>query len=198
MNNTDFDTLISSILSCRHCAETFGFTPSPVVWGNKDAKIMHISQAPSKTVSQSLQPFTDKSGQKLKYQWYDITDEIFYDKDNFYITSVSHCYPGKNKHGGDRLPPKLCFDRWVKKEIETVNCELYIIVGSHAAGRIFPKKDFGELVFTDMTLNDRKCLILPHPSPLNRRWLAENPEFEEKRLPYIRNIIHDILNISKE
>lgn len=189
-----FDEFIKELKECRYCEEKFGFTPRPVVWGEKKSKIVQISQAPSKNVHESLKPFTDKSGETLKYSWYKLSDEEFYDKNNFYIASLAHCYPGKNKNGGDNLPPKCCYNKWIKDELKYIDNELYIIIGSSGAKRFFPNDNFEELVFKNNILNGKTAIVLPHPSPLNRFWLKSHPEFLSKRLPEVRSVIYKILN----
>ena len=112
--DASFTELKRKIESCRFCEQKFGFVPHPVFWGNENAKIVQISQAPSSAVHDSMKTFTDMSGKTLKYEWYNISDEIFYNKDNFYIGAMAHCYPGKNKNGNDKVPPKCCFTKfWV-------------------------------------------------------------------------------------
>ena len=189
----ELEKLKEKIKQCRLCAERFGFTPHPVTFGKTNSKIMHISQAPSKNVHLTLRSFNDASGERLKYQWYQITDEEFYNEDNFYITSVGHCYLGKNKSGKDNPPSKNCRDLWLKKELELVKCKLYVIVGSYAAKYLFPNEDFATLVFKDNVLNGKKALVLPHPSPLNMKWFMDHPEFEKRRIVEIRKIIKDVL-----
>lgn len=44
-----------------------------------------------------------------------IDDNTFYNPKNFYITSLSHCYPGKDKNGNDKIPPKIYYETWIKK-----------------------------------------------------------------------------------
>ena len=99
----DFNNLIKEIRKCNICEDKFGFKPHPVVIGSATSKIVQISQAPSKTVDTTLKPFTDQSGKKLKYEWYQISDEEFYNPDNFFITALAHCYPGKDKNGCARI-----------------------------------------------------------------------------------------------
>ncbi len=112
--------LHKKILQCRLCQDAFGFEPRPIVLGNHNAKIMQISQAPSKSVHETGKPFHDASGKKLRREWYQISDEDFYNPNNFYITSMAHCYPGKAPGGGDRRPPKICSKQWLLKEMELV------------------------------------------------------------------------------
>lgn len=189
-----FEELIKQIKECHYCEKKFGFVPRPVVWGKKNSKIVQISQAPSNNVSKTLKPFTDMSGKTLKYEWYQINDKEFYDENNFYIGALAHCYPGKDKNGNDKLPPKCCFKMWVEKEIKAVDNEIYVLIGAKAAKTFFPEEDFVDLVFKDNYWNGKLTLVLPHPSPLNKRWLKEHPMFMEQRIYEIRKIVHDIIN----
>lgn len=189
-----FEELIKQIKECSYCEERFGFKPSPVVWGKKDSKIVQISQAPSNNVSKTLKPFTDMSGKTLKYEWYKISDDDFYNEDNFYIGALAHCYPGKDKNGNDKLPPKCCFSKWVERELKAVNNEVYILIGAKAAKTFFPDEEFVDLVFKNNYWNGKLTLVLPHPSPLNKRWLKEHPLFMEERVLEIRKIIQELIN----
>jgi len=165
----------------------------PIVLGNKNAKIVQISQAPSKNVHETLKPFNDLSGKKLKFEWYQITEEEFYNPNNFYIAALAHCYPGKNKNGNDNNPPKICYEKWIKKELEYIDNKIYIIIGAQAAKVFFPKEKFNDLVFKNNYLNGKLTFVIPHPSPLNFRWLKNNSKFIEKRMPEIREKIKNIL-----
>ena len=195
MKNVNFEEFICNLKKCVLCKDEFGFTPHPVVFGNEYSKIVQISQAPSKTVDFTLKPFTDKSGEKLKYEWYKIDDDVFYNPDNFYITSLAHCYPGKDSRGNDRMPPKICYDTWVKNEIKYVKNKLYIIIGSKAAKVFFPDENFNDLVFKNNYINEKLAIVLPHPSPLNKKWFKDHPNFMEKRVIEVRCIINDVLNL---
>lgn len=188
-----FDNLMQEVKECRLCQERFGFEPHPVFWGEKNSKIVQISQAPSNTVHEKMKPFTDMSGKTLKYEWYQLTDEEFYDTKNFFIGAMAHCYPGKDSRGNDKAPPKICFDKWVLKEVQAVNNSIYIIIGAKAAKAFFPDKDFEELVFNNQLINHKLALVLPHPSPLNKKWLKDHPLFLEKRIIEIRKIIHEVI-----
>lgn len=190
-----FEQLRQEIAACRICREEFGHEPRPILFGNKNAGIMQISQAPSKKVHETGIPFNDASGRKLRHDWYRISDEEFYDPDNFYIVSTAHCFPGKAKGGGDRRPPKHCAERWLKREMELVENEIYIIVGGIASDLFFPGRKITELAFEDHEINGKPAYILPHPSPLNVKWFLDHPEFEKRRMPEIAEVVHRILNL---
>jgi uracil-DNA glycosylase family 4 len=186
----DFDSLKKDILQCTHCRDLF--EPRPVVWGSVKSKIMQISQAPSKMVHESGKPFTDATGKRLR-GWYGICEDVFYDTDNFYITGLGHCFPGKSSNRGDLTPPRFCADMWLSKEILTVNNVIYVVIGRLAARRFFPEGDFEDLVFNGGKINGKSAIILPHPSPLNMRWLKDHPAFLAKRIPEIRKTIQSTI-----
>ncbi|MGC4019488.1 MAG: uracil-DNA glycosylase family protein [Muricomes sp.] len=102
----EIQQLKKEILQCRECEELFGYEPHPVFFGHSESKIMQISQAPSLLVHKTGKPFNDLSGKKLRQEWYQIEDEVFYNSDYFYITSVAHCYPGKIEREGTAFRPE--------------------------------------------------------------------------------------------
>jgi len=188
--------LQNQISQCRLCQDTFGFEPHPIVMGNHNAQIMQISQAPSKNVHETGKPFNDASGRKLRREWYRISDEEFYNPDNFYIASMAHCYPGKAPGGGDCRPPKICAKQWLLKEMEHVDNEIYIIIGGIAAEFFFPGEKITSLAFEDKQINGKPTYILPHPSPLNMKWFRDYPQFTEKRILKVQKEVHKVLGIS--
>lgn len=190
----DFSKLKKEIKKCKDCEGVFGIKPNPVFRGNKNAKIFQISQAPSRNVHITGKCFNDASGKKLINEWYQIPSEDFYNEDNFYISAIGHCYPGKNPKGGDKKPPKHCADKWLKKEIDTINSKVIILIGKCSTEYFFPKRNFSDLIFNNQKINNKLTIVLPHPSPLNRKWFKDNPKFEGKRLPEIRKIIHETLS----
>jgi uracil-DNA glycosylase family 4 len=188
-----FALLMKKIGSCRDCKELFGHEPRPIFRGHKNAKIFQISQAPSQNVHNTGKSFNDLSGKKLRGEWYNISDEDFYNPKNFYISGIAHCYPGKNKNGGDNKPPVYCADKWLRKEMDSVSNKIYVIIGRYAAKYIFPDRDFTELISHNQKQNGKLCIVMPHPSPLNIKWFKDHPEFESKRIPEIRKIVHKAL-----
>ena len=195
INLQKFKTLQKQIDECRHCQSAYGFKPHPILFGNMNAKIMQISQAPSRTVHNTGKPFNDACGRRLRSEWYDISDETFYNPDNFYIVSTAHCYPGKNPNGGDQRPPKCCAEKWLSQELKFVQNEIYIIIGGIAAEYFFPSQKLTNLVFQNLEINGKPAFVLPHPSPLNMKWFQDYPIFLEKRVLDVRKAVHTVLGI---
>lgn len=190
-----FQAVREGILRCRLCEKKFGFEPHPVVFGNADAPIVQISQAPSRHVHLTRKPFDDASGRTLRGQWYRIPDDVFYDPGRFFITSMGHCYPGKAPGGGDRPPPAVCARTWMWRELATVRNSLYVIIGSRAARFFFPERAFPDAVFHDQRIDGKPAFVLPHPSPLNSRWFAHYPHFMEERIAEVRRAVHRALGL---
>lgn len=190
-----FQELQKQIHACRYCQEHFGFEPHPIVFGNPNARIMQISQAPSRNVHDTGKPFNDASGRRLRSEWYHISDETFYNPNNFYIVSVAHCYPGKTPGGGDKKPPKYCADQWLTQELALVQNEIYILIGGYAAAYFFPDEKLTNLVFQDLEIHGKRAFVLPHPSPLNMKWFRDYPEFQENRVKKISETVHEVLGL---
>ena len=94
----------------------------------------------------------------------------------------------------DKTPPKICYDKWIKKELNYINNKLYIIIGAKAAKVFFPNENYNDLIFKNNYINNKLTIVLPHPSPLNIKWFKDYPEFMEKRIIEVRKIINIILN----
>ena len=41
--------------------------------------------------------------------------------------------------------------------------------------------------------NNKLTIVLPHPSPLNRKWLKDHPRFMTERIIEVRNIIKNVI-----
>lgn len=174
-------------------AKEFGVENVCPFWGNQNAKIVHISQAPSFSVVKNQKPFSDKSGERLRRSWYEVSDETFYNPDIFYFTAVGMYFPGKNKKGGDRKPDNKLAMKWLKGELSHLNPDIYLIVGSMAAKFFFPDKKLNDLIFSNQEINGKPAFVLPHPSPINIKWFKDNPQFENSRIAVIKENIHKLL-----
>ena len=192
-NFTKFEQLKAQLLSCCICPRQQEEGWHPIFQGDLRSKIFQISQAPSRRVMETGLPFNDASGRKLKQEGYQISDAQFYDPQLFYIASIARCYPGKAKGSGDERPPVRCAELYLKQEVELVQPQLYIVIGSYAAQWLFPQIPLETLIFSTRSFQGKPVYTLPHPSPLNRKWLKDHPDFETNRMPQIRAHLHSIL-----
>lgn len=168
---------------CRRCLDAGYFiVPRAIYAGKHSAQIMIIGQAPGVTEAEAGRPFNAGSGTRL-FEW---LGRAGFMEDQFrkeqYMTSVTKCFPGKAKGGsGDRVPTRaeqaLCRS-FLDQEIEIINPDLIIPVGRLAIGLYFPaKKPLTEIIGTQMNVDHRVVIPLPHPSGASR-WhqLEENRE----------------------
>lgn len=186
------DVLLNNISQCCTCKAHLPLGPRPVVTANPKSKIVIISQAPGTKVHQSGIPWDDQSGKKLR-EWLNVTDEEFYNTENFAIIPMGFCYPGKGKTGD--LPPRPeCAPQWHDALLEKMpNVKLIILIGAYAQNYYLKdKKTLTERV-EDFKTYLPKYFPIPHPSPTNRFWRAKNPWFEELVVPELRDSISKIV-----
>ena len=187
------EELLSQIRACRLCEKRLPHGPRPVIQANRESRILIIGQAPGRHVHESGIPWNDPSGVTLR-KWLGVDDEDFYDPKKIAHMPMGFCYPGKAKNGD--LPPQAqCAETWHDKlESEFDFVRLRLIIGAYAQKRYLVNfrsvtqavkswKDYGPELFP-----------LPHPSPLNRRWLKTNPWFESEVLPALRRAVRTALS----
>lgn len=101
--------------------------------------------------------------------------------------------PDKAKGSGDLRPPKQCAELYLRRELELVQPQRIILIGSYAAQWLYPELALEELIFHTQSFRGIPVFTLPHPSPLNRKWLKDHPDFEQRRMPEIRAQIHAVI-----
>jgi uracil-DNA glycosylase family 4 len=175
-----FPEFQTALRACRAC--DLEHEPRPLVWGHAQAPVAIVGQAPSRSGHLTGKPWNDASGKTLR-TWLGVDEATFYDPTRFYLTALAHCFPGKAKGGGDRLPPPACWDLWVKQELTYLRPRLWVLVGRQSAHKVLGVKDFTEAVFEDWQFDGVPAWVLPHPSPANRKWFKDHPSFAEERLP---------------
>ncbi len=188
-------TLLEQVSKCVICEPELSLGARPVIQFNANARILIAGQAPGVKVHETGVPFNDASGKRLR-NWLGVSDDEFYDAQNFAILPMGFCYPGKGK-SGDRPPRKECAIAWREKILAQLNnVELTIILGKYAQAYHLPHTK--QLPLTELVKSWRdywpKYLSLPHPSPRNNIWLKKNPWFEEQVLPELSSQIRSLLN----
>jgi uracil-DNA glycosylase len=186
--------LLSEIRACEVCKEHLPLGPRPIISGTNTSKIILVSQAPGKKAHEQNKAWDDPSGRKLR-EWLGVTEEQFYQPENFAVLPMGFCYPGKAATG-DMPPRKECAPLWhdlVWKQFK--NVELILLIGKYAQDNYL--KDASKRNLTENVANYRdflpKYFPLPHPSPVNRFWTIKNPWFEEEVVGELRQMIKRII-----
>lgn len=171
-----------------------GFTP--VYTAGPKAKIVIVGQAPGSKAQASMKPWNDASGILLR-KWLDVSDEQFYDSNLFALTPMDFYYPGKGAHGD--LPPRKDFARkWHPKLFALMpDVQLIILIGAYSQKYYLGKEAKLNLTGTVRSYDEYLPAYFPlvHPSPLNFRWRAINPWFEQEVVPELKKHVHKILKI---
>lgn len=169
-----------------------GYTP--VYTAGPRAKIIIIGQAPGSKAQASMKPWNDASGILLR-KWLGVTDEQFYNPDLFALTPMDFYYPGKGVHGD--LPPRKDFAKKWHPQLSGLmpEVELIILIGAYAQKYYLGKAARVNLTETVRSYEDYLPQYFPlvHPSPLNFRWRAINPWFEDEIVPVLEKRVHAIL-----
>ncbi len=155
---------------------------------------MLISQAPGILAHQKSIPYQDKSGERLR-SWLGVSDEVFYNLDNFAILPMGFCYPGKGK-SGDLPPRKECAPLWHNLVWQQLNhVQLTILIGQYAQQYYLKEPSSSNLTARVRAYENYLPQFFPlvHPSPLNQGWMKKNEWFEEEVLPVLRERIQVIL-----
>ncbi len=166
---------------------------SPVFQVDKDARILIIGQAPGRKVEETGIPFNDKSGEKL-ISWMGIDKETFYSK-KIAIVPMDFYYPGKGKSGD--LPPRKFIAEEYHPEILNLmpDISLRILIGKYSMDYYLKERKKRNLTETVEAFREYLPDYFPivHPSPLNFRWQAKNPWFEEEVVPALQKRVHEVL-----
>lgn len=182
------------IKSCTICKAHLPLGPRPVLTFSVDSKIVIIGQAPGTKVHASGIPWDDASGKQLR-NWLGVSNEEFYDVQNFAIVPMGFCYPGRGK-GGDLPPRPECAPQWHEQLWDVMpNVQLVLLIGMYAQKYYLKKAAKKTLTETVDDYQDYlpRFFPLPHPSPRNRFWLTRNPWFEAEVVPELKQTIKSIL-----
>ncbi|MDQ2653886.1 MAG: hypothetical protein M3Z20_12705 [Chloroflexota bacterium] len=173
------------IRACTRCVEA-GFIPvaNPIFQGYAGQRLMVVGQAPGPRASVSGEPYRGATGKALQ-AW--LTRAGFAEgalHRDFYLTSLTKCFPGPARHGGqgDRPPSAaeigLCREH-LDREIALVQPEIVLALGRMSAERLDPTVRGQALAEVVGTLRPAQraghsflLLPLPHPSGVSR-WLNQ-------------------------
>ncbi len=180
----DLEAFQARMRVCRRCVEA-GFLAEahPVFRGHAGQVRMLIGQAPGAKAHLAGVPWSGPSGRLLR-EWFsraEFDPERFLD--DWYLTSLTKCFPGKAVAGsGDRAPSArelaLCRSH-LEGEIGFVRPRLVVTLGRMAADAVIPgakRISLAGLVGTVHDVDFGYGLVpvvpLPHPSGVGR-WLND-------------------------
>lgn len=170
------------IRSCRLCQE-HGFIPvaHPLVSGRADDRVFVIGQAPGHRSVANDVPFSGPGGRILQKWLEQAGFPPGYLHEHTYLSSLTHCDPGKNPRGdGDRRPSPaevtLCRQH-LDAELRTVRPKVVLLIGTMAIEAFLGKGRLEEIIGTYQERAGMLLLPLPHPSGVSR-WLND-PEHQQ-------------------
>lgn len=135
-----FPTLESARLAvndCRACARAGTRDQVVFGFGNPDADLMLVGEAPSPTDDSTGKPFTGPAGKLLDR----ILDELGLRRGDLWITNLVRCFDGSLKNGRIENRPvrageaKAC-RTWLDLEIRYVDPKVILAIGAPAARHI--------------------------------------------------------------
>tara|TARA_R110000868_G_scaffold80390_20_gene228467 strand:- start:3005 stop:3655 length:651 start_codon:yes stop_codon:yes gene_type:complete len=202
MTTPPLQRLVKDIRSCRICIDRplrkpLPHSPKPVLQVSRTARICICGQAPGTRVHKSGQPFTDRSGDRLR-DWLGLEAIDFYDSSKVAIVPMGFCFPGQNAKGSDLPPRPECRTTWHDRLFaEMPQIELLLAIGQYAIAYHLGPRRKASLTETVSAWREYwydaerdsaapRIMPLPHPSWRNNAWLKNNIWFEQELLPVLR------------
>lgn len=167
----------------------------PVYSVNSNAQIVIVGQAPGRYAQQTMTPWNDASGVRLR-RWLGVSDEVFYDAQKIALVPMDFYYPGKGVHGD--IPPRKSFASFWHPQLfqHMPNICMIILVGAYA--QAYYLGDSCKATVTETVAHYAhympRYFPLVHPSPRNFRWLSRNPWFEQQVIPELQQEVATILS----
>jgi uracil-DNA glycosylase len=156
-------------MACERCPAMH----KPVVSGGPVmSKVLLVGQAPGVKEPVLGRPFAWTAG-KTMFRWF--AEQCGMDEEPFrsrvYMAAVCRCFPGKNAHGGDRVPSPVEITQcaaWLDAELQILQPELVLPVGKLAIAQFLPAaplvETIGKRFRTQRAGVEFDLVPLPHPS----------------------------------
>lgn len=190
-----FAATLARIRACTLCAPHLPLGPRPVLRASPTARLLIVGQAPGTRVHETLIPWNDRSGDRLRH-WLDLDHEHFYDEGHVAIVPTGLCYPGRDPKGGDLPPRPECAPLWHPVILPLLTgVELVLAVGSYAQAVLLGDARRPTMTATVAAWREYapRLIPLPHPSWRTTAWERTNPWFTAELLPQLRQRVHALL-----
>jgi len=155
--------------ACRRCPR---MVPPPVAGNAVTSGVMLVGQAPGDKEPKLGRPFAWTAGKTL-FGWFN--NVLGWSEDDararLYFAAVCRCFPGKNPHGGDRVPAPdeiANCSSWMRREFALIEPRLVIPVGKLAIAQFLPEAPLVEVIGQSFRVEREgrafDLIPLPHPS----------------------------------
>jgi DNA polymerase len=153
------DELAAQIKVCTRCPLCESRTHAVPGDGKYRARVMIVGEAPGREEDETGHPFVGSTGRFLNH----VLEGTGLDRADFFITNTVKCRPPKN-----RTPRKLevdtCTSNYLFEQIELVNPQLVMLLGTVAAKKILGVKSINEARGRVIKESGRKFLVGYHPA----------------------------------
>ena len=150
--------LNQEIKSCRKCPLWKTRKNASPGEGPVNAKIMIVGQAPGAEEDKVGRPFVGRAGQFLNQ----LLKLANVKREKVFLTAPIHCFPPKNREP-KKEEIEACLP-WLKKQIEIINPQKFILLGEIAFSVFFPKKELSSFRGKWIEKGEKKFFITYHPS----------------------------------
>ncbi len=160
---------------CRLCE-----TRKSIVFGegNPRARLVFVGEGPGRDEDIQGRPFVGRAGQLLTR----IIRAMKLERKDVYICNVVKCRPPGNRNP---QPDEVAScEPFLMKQIESINPEVIVSLGSVATGLMLKLKNFkmGQLRGTFHQYGNSKLMITYHPAALLRNPSLKKPVWEDMKL----------------
>ena len=126
--------------------------------GPANAKIIFVGQAPGSEEDKTGRPFVGRAGRFLN-QLLRIAN---IKREKVFITSPIKCFPPKNRKPTEK-EIETCLP-YLKKQIEIINPQKFILLGEVAFSVFFPNKKLGSFRGKLVKKDGREYFVIYHPA----------------------------------
>lgn len=156
-----FDDFNTDLQQCRQCELYATATNKVPGFGNKNASVMIIGEAPGADEDRTGKPFVGRAGMKLTQ----MLSYIGLSRDDVYITNIVKCRPPNN---ADPIPEWIRSCRHhLEKEFELVNPDVILTLGRFSSNTILDMNlPMGRLSGNVYQYKGKTVVPTYHPSSL--------------------------------